>query len=132
MRFIEFTCFLDSCLSDLDQILQGKVEFRCPLLILSLKIKKYCKNSNSPGHVCINEGNNFNISYLTLEYSGPTRNVQYRGGGGSGVVLRSAAGGSLWIFSIGESGDLTSGNSLRKLPGTGGELCHQPVGNLKG
>lgn len=30
MRLIEFSCFLDTCLTDLDHIVQGEMEFRWP------------------------------------------------------------------------------------------------------
>ena len=88
MRFIEFTCFLDTCLTDLDQIIEGEVEFRCTTY--SVTEKNHCTNSNSHRHVCINGGNNFNICYLILEYSRQTRNGQYSCCGSSGVVLMRA------------------------------------------
>lgn len=72
-------------MTDLDQIIEGEVEFRCTTC--SITEKNHCKNSNSRRHVCINGGNNFNICYVILEYSRQTGNGQYSCCGGSGVVL---------------------------------------------
>lgn len=81
MRFIVFTCFLNICLADQNQIVHSEAEFTCT----TNSEKNHYKNSNSHGHVCINGGCDFNICYLTLEYSGQTGKGQYSGCGGSDV-----------------------------------------------
>ena len=68
MRFIVFTCFLNICLADQNQIVHSEAEFTCT----TNSEKNHYQNSNSHGHVCINGGCDFNICYLTLEYSGQT------------------------------------------------------------